>query len=480
MRTASGSAKSGFIWSLLSQLIKTGSQTLSLIILARLLPASDFGLIAMASVITGFTFLFRDFGTVAAVIRSPNLTPRLLNSVFWFNIAVGLGLAAILIMLSPLVAWFFSEPRLRNVIWCLALVFPLGAPSLVHQALLERASNFKPVALIESLAALLGLCSAVWFAWSGWGVYSLVIQMIILATVTTVGLWLFSPWQPRKICSLTEIKGIWGFSANLVGVNTLNYFVRNVDNILVGRFLGASDLGYYSMAYRLLLWPLQNISSVIGRALFPVFSRMQADRGKLGTAYLRITAAITLVSAPLMCGLFVLREPFIVTLLGSEWLTVADLLKWLAPVGLYQAIFTTVGILYLTTGETRIMFRWNFVASIVIVVAFVVGIQWGLIGLVVGYAVASAILFLPTIMIPIKLIELRVGTVLGNLLPSLLAAIAMAVIVALVNKSWSGFADYPFVRLSLLIALGVLSYGILSYYFQRKLLQDILRTLRER
>ena len=471
-------AASGFVWSALSQAVRLGSQVLGLIILAHQLPASDFGVITMASMVTGFALLFRDFGTTAAVIQRPDLTPQLLDSVFLFNISIGLCLAVVLVLLSPMLAVFFSEPRLREVLWLLALTFPLGALGLVHQALLERISSFKPVALIESLAALLGLGSAVWAAWSGWGVYSLVMQTLMSAAVTSGGLWFLSSWRPGRNGSLVEIRGLMGFSGNLVGFNVFNYFARNVDNMLIGRFLGVTELGYYSMAYRLMLWPLQNISSVVGRALFPVFSRMQADPERLAGAYLRATAAITLISAPLMLGLFVLREPFVVTVLGSQWMPVADLLAWFAPIGLLQSVGTTVGTLYLATGRTDLMFRWGIFAGTVAIVAFAVGIEWGLQGLVFGYAIAMAILFLPSLMIPLRLVRLRVSRVLVNLLPSVLAAVAIALVIALANRMWGRFMDFQIFRLGVLVALGVLSYGVLSYFLQRELLQDIARTLK--
>lgn len=480
MKSASGLAASGLVWSTFSQAVRIICQVLGVVFLTRLLHASDFGVVAMASAVTGFTLLFRDFGTTAAVIQRPVLTPRLLDSVFWFNIGLGLCLASALALLSPAAVWFFSEPRLYEVIWLLALAFPLDASGRVHQALLERVSDFRPIAQIESLAALLGLGSAVWSAWWGWGVFSLVTQTLVSAAVTAAGLWIMSSWRPGRRGACAELKGLWAFSGNLVGFNVLNYLARSADSILIGRFLGAIDLGYYNIAYRVMLWPLQNFSGVVGRALFPVFSRMQADPERLAAAYLRVTTAIVLLSAPLMLGLFVLRDPFVITVLGDQWMPVADLLAWLAPIGLLQSLGTTVGTLYLATGRTDLLFRWSIFACSTIVLAFFVGIQWGLKGLVIGYFVANVILFLPSLMIALKLVNLKVSGVLHNLKPSLLAALAMALLVAFTDRTWGGFAGFPIIRFGVLVALGILSYGLLSYFFQRRLLLDLVLTLRRR
>jgi PST family polysaccharide transporter len=480
MRPASDLAARGFIWTFISQSIRIGCLVLGIVVLSRLLPASDFGLLAMASAVTGFISLFRDFGTTAAVIQRAELTPSMLNSIFWFNLGLGVCLASTLLLLSPVVVIFFSEPRLYEVVWLLALAFPLEASGLVHQALLERASNFKPIALIESVAALIGLGVAIGSAWSGLGVFSLVAQTLMSVAVSTAGLWLVSAWRPGASGSFAELKGLWAFSGNLVGFNVLNYFARSADSILIGRYVGAADLGFYTMAYRAMLWPLQNLSSVVGRALHPVLSRMQTNPERLAQAYLKATAAIVLVSAPLMLGLFVLREPFVRAVLGEQWMPVADMLVWLAPVGLLQSLGTTVGFLYLATGRTDLMFRWGIFACAAIVVALAIGIQSGIKGLLIGYLVVNCILFFPSLMVPLKLIELNVFKLLNNLFPSVVAAAAMAFIVSLTDNMWGGLMDFPGIRLGLLVGEGALIYGIFTFLFQRSFLLELLWILRRK
>ena len=478
MKSATNLATRGFFWTFISQSVRVGCMVLGVVVLSRLLPASDFGLLAMASAVTGFTSLFRDLGTTAAVIQRAGLTPHMLNSIFLFNLALGVCLALTLIILSPWGVVFFSEPRLYEPIWLLALVFLVEASGLVHQALLERASNFKPIALIESMAALVGLAVAIGSAWSGWGVFSLVAQTLISAAISTTGLWFVSPWRPRASGSLTELRGLWTFSGNLVGFNVLNYFARRADSILIGRYVGAADLGFYTMAYRAMLWPLQNLSAVVSRALLPVLSRMQTDPERLAQAYLKATAAIVLVSAPLMFGLFVLREPLVMTVLGVQWIPLANMMVWLAPIGLLQSLGTTVGFLYLATGRTDLLFRWGVFGCTVVIIALAIGIQSGINGLLIGYLIVNCILFLPSLMVPLRIVNLRVFTLLINVLPSVVAAAAMALVVALTDNICGLLLDFPGIRLSLLVGEGVLIYGILTFLFQRSFLRELLWTLR--
>lgn len=478
MKSATNLAVGGFIWTFISQSIRIICLVLGVVILSRLLPASDFGLLAMASAVTGFISLFRDFGTTAAVIQRAELTPCMLNSIFWFNCALGTFLAVTLIFISPGIVVFFSEPRLFKVIWLLALIFPMEASGFVHQALLERASNFKPIAFIESIAALVGLIVAIVSAWAGWGVFSLVAQNLISVAISVTGLWLVSAWRPNANSSLAELKDLWTFSRNLVGFNVLNYLARSADSILIGRYVGAADLGFYAVAYRAMLWPLQNLSAVVGRALLPVLSRMQTDPERLAQAYLKATAAIVLVSAPLMFGLFVLREPFVNTVFGSQWMPVAGMLAWLAPVGLLQSLVTTVGFLYLATGRTDLLFRWGIFGCTVVVAALIIGIQSGVNGLLIAYLIVNCILFLPSLIVPLRIVKIKIFTLLINVLPSIVVAAAMAFVVALTDNMCGFLLDFQGIRLGLLIGEGMLIYGILTYIFQRRFLLELLGTFR--
>lgn len=461
-------------------MVRLGTQIGGLVTLTHLLPASDFGLIAMASIVTGLASLFRDFGTTAAVIQRQELTDQLLDSVFWFNLAIGLTLAVFIGLSAPLMARLFSEPRLVGVLVLLSIAFPVGSLGLVHQALLERASAFRPVALVESTASLLGLGAALWGGWSGWGAYSLVAQTLVPAGANTVGFWLVSRWRPTSRGSVGQIKGLMRFTGNLVGFNTFNYFARNADNMLVGRLLGAAELGYYTMAYRLMLWPLQNISAVVGRALFPVLSQMQTDHNRLGSVYIKATAAITLISAPIMLGLFVLRQSFVEAVLGPRWFPVSDLLMWLAPIGLIESIGTTVGSIYLALGRTDLLFRWGLFASTLVMVSFGVGIQWGLQGLVIGYAIASCLLFIPSLIIPYGLIGLKIQTVFRAVLPSLGTATLMAIGLIITRHFMLGAEMTRLHKFGFTVIIGTLTYGLLTLLVQSGFVRNLLNTLKER
>jgi PST family polysaccharide transporter len=456
-----------------SQAGRVIAQLLGMVILARLLSPSDFGVVAMAWLVTGFAGIFHDFGTKAAVIQRRELPSALLDSVFWLNVGIGIAIAILIALLAPIIAVAMREPQLTGVLWLLALGFPIASLGLVQQALLERASRFRSVALIECCAAFAGLAAGVLAALAGWGVYSLVYQAIVAWIVVTAGLWAASTWRPAWRCSLARIREIAGFSGNLVGFSIVNYFARNIDTVLIGRFLGATELGYYNLAYRLMLWPLQHISRVVGRAFFPALSRLQDDKPRLRQAYVRAAAAVFLITAPLSLGLFVLREPFVLALMGERWLKVADLLFWLAPVSMVQSVGTTASWLYLSTGRTDVMFKFAVFSSVAVTCAIVVGLQWGVEGVAAAYCATALVLFWPNLAVSFRLVGLSVPAFLWRLSPTFFVALLMALFVAAAAQYSAVLVQAQWARLVVLATVGAALYVAVSMFVQRPLLKDI-------
>ena len=153
------------------------------------------------------------------------------------------------------------------------------------------------------------------------------------------------------------------FSGGVLGAALLNYVNRNADNFLIGRFLDAAALGYYSIAYRLMLLPLTYVSSSIGAVTYPALVQLQDDLDRYKRVYLRTCSVIAFVSFPMMSGLFVVADQFVAVVLGSKWLAATTVLKILCPLGMMQSIATTVGLIYTSTGRTKTLFLWNLGAT---------------------------------------------------------------------------------------------------------------------
>jgi PST family polysaccharide transporter len=200
----------------------------------------------------------------------------------------------------------------------------------------------------------------------------------------------------------------------------VNYFSRNADNAIVARFLGDVPLGHYQMAYNLMLYPIQNISSVVAQVLLPALSRIKHDNDRFQSAYVRSCALIGLITFPVIAGLGVVADPFVRALLGDQWIPAIVVFQILAPVGMVQSVQTTVGQIYVAKGRTDWMFRWGLFGCAVLVPAFLVGIPYGVVGVATAYCIAYLVLMaIPGFVIPFRLINLRFAVFARELAPQL-------------------------------------------------------------
>lgn len=467
-------------WVGMIQVTRISVQLLGLLILSRLLTPADFGLVAIVFAISNFAMLLRDMGTASAIIQRDELDEQTVLTAHWSNCFIGLGLAAILLALSYPLAVIFKAPGLAPLVQLSALSFPFLSGSTVHQALLERGSKFATVARIEIVALLTGFSIAVISAYLGAGAYSLVLQTLTVAVLSAIQFWVASDTKMKWGWSAEHARGLWGYSGSLFGFNLVNYFSRNADTMIIGRMLGPAALGPYSLAYRVMLFPLQNLTFVATRALFPTMSRHQHSPQDLGTMHLRLLSVISFFTAPMMAGLFVLREPFVAVALGDSWDTVAVLIMWLAPVGFIQSLVSAGGIVFQALGRTDLLFRLGLFSSVLHVTGFIVGVQWGLLGVAAAYFAITLLNCVVSLGVLLRLMQQTVPRLLGAVVPAIAKAMLMATIIFFADIELRAVDWPPLLRLLSLSAAGGLIFLALTRIHLMPADRDVLRLFMKR
>ena len=410
----------GTAWSGLSTVGKQILSIASVATVARLLGPRAYGVMGMATILIAFILNFRDLGTGSAIIQRPTLTRALTSSLFWVNCGFGLFLAAFVCAASPLVANFFKTPELVPILCVLSVSFWLTSCGITHNSLLYREMRFRTLAIVDLGAAVAAYVVALVSAFRGLGVWSLVFANIANSIVSVAGYWIGAKWRPAWEFAVDEVRSVARYSLNLSGFGIVNYFSRNADNITVGKVLGQSALGDYGMAYNLMLTPIQNISAVIAQATFPAFARIQEDNERFRLAYTRSSMLIGLITFPVLAGMGVVADPMIRAILGTKWLGAIRVFQILAPVGLAQSIYTTVGQIYMAKSRTDLLFRWGVVQTCVLVASFLIGIRWGVLGVAAAYCIAFLCITMPPIMvIAFRLIGLKTSKFVGALMPQL-------------------------------------------------------------
>lgn len=426
-QTLTQKAISGTVWATFSTAGKQVLSIASVATVARILGPKAYGIMGMAALFTTFLLYFRDMGTGTAIIQRPSISERLLSTLFWTNFMLGLTFAIAMAACSPIAATFFNTVELIPILCVLSLSFWLTSCGVVHGSLLIREMRFKATAIVDLGAALGSYAVALGCAYSGLGVWSLVFANLASALFTTTGYWIAWRWRPEFKFDRAELRSVASFSLNFSGFGLVNYFSRNADNIVVGRFLGQTALGNYGMAYNLMLTPLQNISSVISQVTLPAFARIQGDNERFRSAYTRSCMLIGLITFPVMAGMGVVADPLIRSVLGQKWLGAIKLFQILAPVGLVQSVQTTVGQIFIAKGRTDWMFRMNIGVCAVLIATFLVGVRFGTAGVAAGYCIIYlGVLMVPSFVIPFRLIGLRIGAFSSALLPQLAITAGMA------------------------------------------------------
>jgi len=458
-RTLTQRTASGVAWITAFQVSRQVLQVISVSVLARHVPPAAYGLIAMAFLVTSLLETVRDAGTGQALIREREMSDDIASTVFWLNVVLGGAVTLLVVLASYPAARFFHEPQIIRVLQVLSISFFLGAISVVPTALLNRAMEFRKLAAAQTAGAVCGTIVAISVALAGGKVWSLVAGTLVTVFITTIGVWIYAPIGIKAVFLRDVARRVLSFGLNLSGFHIFNYFSRNADNLLVGKFLGSVALGVYQMGYMLMTYPLQNFTLMVTQVVYPAMAKFHDDHARVRAAYLRMSALVALVTVPVMLGLGITAPSFVRVFLGSRWAPVADLLIVFAPLGAMQSIYSTAGVLYNTQARTDLQFRWMMFASVFYVLSFVIGLRWGIMGVASCYAIVWTLLLVPAILIPFRLIELSGWTFLRTLWPTLWMSLAMTAVCG----GWRYFLYRagivnPFIDLFSTVALGIVVY----------------------
>jgi O-antigen/teichoic acid export membrane protein len=465
-------------WSATSQIAQLLMTILISAILARLLSPSDFGLIAMVVVFSNFAAIFSGFGLTSAIVQKKEVSDEALSSAFWINVGLGALLTVTLAASAPLIAAFYSQPQLTPIVVFISTTFFIASFCNVQNGLLTRRMNFKALAIISIGATGISGPIAIFLAFSGYGVWSLAWYTVLSTSFTVIFTWIYARWVPHFLVGLRHMKGLLAFGANLTGFSFVNYFAQNMDNLLVGRFLGSAPLGFYNLAYNLLVFPTSNISTVVGRVMFPALSIIQHDKRLVRDAYVTANRYIAAISFPLMIWMLVTAPQLIRVVYGPKWISVIPLVQIFALAGLEQSIGTNVGWIFMSQGRTDVLFKLGVFTTVLVVISFVVGLRGGVEGVVIAYTIAIYLAAYPVFLVGFRLIDMKVKQALVPLWPVTVAALMLGIIAFVVQISLEKLGvTQNLTILAIVTAASLLIYSVVLFLLDKELFIGIVRLL---
>lgn len=416
-------------WVLGSQFVTQAASLGFGIALARLLVPDDFGLIAMVVVFTGLAGLMSNIGMGSALVQKKDAQEEHYSSVFWLNMLLGSAMGLTLYFTAPWLSAFYQRPEVEDICKVLSINSFVSALALVPRIRFLKKLLFKYLSLSD-LAAMIGSGAiGVTLAAMGYGYWSLVVQQLGQTIISTVLIWGISGWRPRCGMSGGAIRELFGFSSSVFATKILHYVTSNLDKLILGKILGGQALGFYDKAYSMMLFPLQNVSHIIGSVMFPALSLIQSDTARVREIYLRSTRAIALLTFPMMAGMFVVAEAFVLEVLGPQWAKLIPVLQIFCIAGVAKSIVTVTGSLYLSQGAAALQLRVNLYLKPIAIAGICLGLPWGLVGVATGVAVTAWINGLITLTVAGRLVDLGLLTLLRSLAPTLLATLLMALLI---------------------------------------------------
>jgi len=447
------------------------------ILVMRLLTPQDYGLMAIATIFILFLLQLHELGLGAILVQKKDLDETTIRQVLAALLLINFGFALILLFTAHLIEDFFKEPRIVPLIRLLSIVFILKPYSVVPSALLERGMHFRGKSIVDFISTVTGSLVTLILALSGCGVWSLAWGELSIHVSRAIGLNFFCSRLRAPSFNFKGIKGIIPFSSYMTIYRILWFIFSQADIFIVGKLLGKQFLGFYSVAMSFATLPMEKISVVFNQVALTAFARIQTDKAKVASHFLKAIRVVSFMSFPLMWGISCIAPELVSVLLGDKWEMVALPLQLLSLVVPLRMIVNLMNPAVIGIGRPDISLFNVLMASILVPLGVIIGVHWGITGVCIAWVIAFPLVFLSNLW--------RVSSVLGVSFLDVLSAMASpalagAVMAGGVMTAKVAFGTNPksIPHLALLITIGVIAYGIIALIANKKGYHEVLELIR--
>lgn len=378
-----------------AQLLRGSLEIVSLLVLARLLTPVDFGLVGMATAITGMVGLVSHLGLTQATVQRPVLTHALVSTLFWVGLGLALLLAVLLVAAAPLIAGLYDQPQLELITPVLALVVLLGGALIQPRALLIRALRFRTLATIDIAASSVGIVCAVGLAWLGAGWWALLGLRLVEVGLRLGLVWGAAGWIPGWPRRDPGLREMLGFGGHMLGFSLVNHAARNADDVLIGWAWGPAALGLYSRAYQLLKAPLWLACWPVASVAVASLSHLSAQPKAFAELYQSLVVRLCWLTLPLVAILIVWADVVLLWLLGPQWIDAAPIFRLLGIAAFGQTIYSSLGWVFVSLGRGAHLLRWSLLMLPIALTGFLLGLPFGPAGVATAYSVVFCAVILP-------------------------------------------------------------------------------------
>lgn len=418
----------GISWSFIDNIASSGITFLVGIVLARLLTPQEFGILGMIAVFIAVSNSIVDSGFSSALIRKVDIKNIDYNTVFYFNMALGIALYILLYFIAPLISDFFNEPILVEVTRVMGLILIINSFGIVQRTLLVKEVDFKTQTKISLIASITSGIVGIAMAIAGYGVWSLVAQQIVRQLLNSIFLWFFNTWRPVFEFSIQSFKELFGFGSKLLVSGLIDTLYSNIYYVVIGKYFSANELGLYTRANQFSLFIASNLTSIVQKVSYPLLCNIQNENNNelLKETYQRIIKATMLVSFTCLLGLAALAKPLIILLIGEKWLPSVIFLQILCFAAMLYPLHAINLNMLMVKGRSDLFLKLEIIKKVIGIAPVVIGIFYGIEIMLIGSVIISFVAYFLNSYYSAKLIDYSALTQIKDILPAFLVALSVA------------------------------------------------------
>lgn len=454
---------SGTRWAATFRLVAQGFSWIITIIVIRFISPGDYGLNAMLEAPLELLMLLSTLGLDAALVRSKDIKHQELQSTFGWLLIINGMLFLGYFFGGTFITAYFKEPRLDQLAKVIAFIFLLVPFRVIPNALLARDLKFKLIAFVELTSNVAAAITTLTLAIMGAGVWALVIGVLVKRTLSAILLMILQPWFIKPSFDYTVLRDMAAFGGVMTFWEALNLVSYKVISFVAGPILGKESLGIFTVALQFAMLPLAKVMPILNPILFPAFSKFQEQRGVATYYLLRSLGIVSLGLFPIMVGTACIAQEITSTILGEKWIAAAIPLSLLSLAMLFRMMTVILRPVMSSIGRPGLAVKSTSLMFIVLLPLILIGVKYGVMGLVVPVLITETIVMIGTIKISKSILDSTFITIAQSLRPAIVSSAIMATCVLGVKAAFSSQFDYW----SLFLEIGV---GVISYYLSLRLL----------
>ncbi|MCS3555822.1 MULTISPECIES: MOP flippase family protein [unclassified Sphingobacterium] len=467
---------SGIKWSSLSTIIRTTVQIIQLSLLTYLLDKSDFGILAIASMIIGFTEIFSNLGLAVGIIHKQNITNEEYSTLYWLNIIASIFIFLVLCGITPFLAKFYNENILNTIIPLLGVQIVINSFGKIFQTIKTKELDFQFISKISIVSVIIGFLITLLLAFNNFGLYSLVIGQLVQSFINQM-VYVFYGRKNKIIkfyFNFKEVRPFVMIGGYQLGTQIMDYVSSKIDVFLIGRFFGMEALGIYNVAKELVLKPFLLINSLVISVVSAAFSKIQNDLDKVKINFAKVLKLVSLITIPIYAIMYVFSDVIVDLLYSSAFAQVGLFIKLMILVGICGSISSVSSVLIIAKGRTDIGFIWTIFRVTISVVVVLITSQFGI--NVVAWSQSILYVFFLFVFWRIaafKLSGLSLMEYVNTFLESLIVVLILGLVFLFISTSFV----IPIAGQILLIVLFLLFYIGYYFIFNKGLVKDVIRLI---